>query len=192
MAQQKNDTSQEARARYGMMKVLRESAPRVSQKEWVETMKQHVLFLENGGGGGKWQTVSVGEGPAGTVLAIYLGPKTSTGAQASFMNKSIEGLPLKGANLSYSNMVGARAQKQNFDGANLQGICATDADFSGSSFKHADLRGADFSRSLMTGCDFTGATLEGDVDRENVDFENADMTGVIGEYRWTAMGKTQS
>ena len=187
MPQQNNDAGAEARARYGMMKVLRESASPVSQEEFEETMKQHALFLENGGSGGKWQTVSVSEGPTGTVLAVYLGPKVSAGAQASFMNKSMEGLPVKEANLSYTNMVGVRAQKQNFDGANLQGICATDSDFSGSSFKNADLRGADFSRSLMIGCDFTGAILGGDVDRENVDFENADMTGAIGTYRWTAM-----
>lgn len=181
MPQQKNDAGQQARDKYGMMKILRESATPISQKEWEEAMKQHDLFLKNGGGGGKWQTVSVGEGLTGTVLAVYLGPKASAGTQASLPNSSIEGLPLNGANLSYANMVGVRAQKQNFEGANLEGMCATDSDFSGSSFKGANLQHADFSRSLMTGCDFTGADTEG------TDFENADMTNATGSYRWTAM-----
>jgi len=165
---------QEARDNYGMMKIMRESATQISSDEWKTTLADHAAFIAGGGGGGKWQTVNIGEGPAGLVMGVYLGAKSEQGKQASVSQKNLEGLDLKGVELPYANVVGVKCCKKDFEGANLEGSLFTDSDFTGTSFKNANLSKADFSRSVMVDCDFTGSNVTG------TDFENVDLTGAKG------------
>lgn len=169
-----NDAGQEARDKYGMMKVMRESATKISPKQWEATLKDHAAFLAGGGGGGKWQTMSVGEGPGGLVLGVYLGPKSELGKQAAVSQSNLEDLDLKRVELPYANILGVKCCKRDFEGANLEGSLFTDSDFTGTSFKNANVSKADFSRSVMVDCDFTGANVTG------TDFENVDLTNAKG------------
>lgn len=160
----------EAREKFGMMKLLREKALPMKPEAFKKLLEDHNEFLQSGGAGGSWKTMSIGEGPKGMVIGVYTGAGGLRGKQATPFQTNLEGLPLVGVQLPYANLIGVMCRNQNLEGANFEGTVATDSDFSGSSFKNANLRKADFSRSILLNCDFTGADLT------DADFENAEVT----------------
>ncbi|MHB0876193.1 MAG: pentapeptide repeat-containing protein [Anaerolineae bacterium] len=163
--------------RYQMMATLMSDTP-LPAEEFASILAQHAEFLASGGGGGQWSTfVTSGGADTGIVLGVYQAPSGERrGAQASLSHKRLDGADLRGAQLSYADLVGVTCRDQNLDGADLQGSLMVDGDFSGSSFHRANLRRVDLSRSDLVGCDLREADLR-NADLENVDLSNSDLTG---------------
>ena len=161
------------------LRKLADQSKKITPVEWTRILAEHQEFLNTGGGGGLWQTMNVN----GVILGIYAGPSTTRtntanqdnlsiqGTHAVLNNRTLEGLPLHGVNLSSANLVGILCQKQDFNQATLGHALVTDAFLAGTSFREAKLVGTDFSRSDMRGCDFSGADLT------KADFENVNLTG---------------
>jgi uncharacterized protein YjbI with pentapeptide repeats len=162
--------------RYKAMTFLRSPDP-IDPTLWQTTLAQHAEFLLSGGAGGSWTTlVTTADTEVGTVFGVYLGAKGTAGAQAKFSHARLEGVDLRGVDLSFADLCGVGCVSQDLSGAILRGCLATDSDFSGSRFTDAMLAGADFSRSEMIGCDFRGADLTG-ADLEKADLTRADFRG---------------
>lgn len=160
-----------------MIEDLASSGSPLSDDAWTQLLGQHELFLESGGAGGSWQSLSA----AGLPLCIYQGATGPEGEQLvvrlkniagkSAATRSLEFADLSGAyaaelDLSGARISGAIAIDSIFDGANFEGAVLKSVDFSGArlkgaNFRNADLTGADFECCDLTGADFTGATLDG-------------------------------
>jgi uncharacterized protein YjbI with pentapeptide repeats len=156
--------------RYKAMQVLRQGDP-VTPERFAAVLAQHAEFLANGGAGGGWMTlVTTANYEVGTVFGVYRGPKATAGAQAKLSHEVLDGLKLRGVDLSYADLCGVGAVGQDLSGANLAGCLAIDSDLTGARFVGANLAQADFSRAELRGCNFQDADLRG------TDFENADLT----------------
>jgi len=139
----------------------------LTQREFIRVLAEHARFLQTGGGGGHWETINVN----GVIVGAYSGLNQTEGAQAVLNNRNLLKLELQGILLSYANLVGIFAERQNFSSANLSHCLITDAMLAEANFTSANLLGVDFSRSDLRGCNFSGANVK------YADFENCDLTG---------------
>lgn len=142
-------------------------------QEFEIALKQHRMWLDGGGGGGKWSTTV---GSTRIPYGLYTGVRVEAGKQANFHLRNLESRPLRGAALPFAHLSAVRCENADLAGAWLQGSLLIDSYFSGSSFVGADLRGADLSRGDFLACDFTNALLE-DADLEDADFTGATFVG---------------
>jgi len=183
--------------RYEMMAILVNREPTPAD-EFAAILERHREFLAAGGGGGRWETfVTEGGTATGVILGVYLpadrktivadrlvakmagelpGAASGPAEQAGLAHARLDGLDLRGVDLSYADLCGASARGQDLGGANLEGCLATDSDFAGANFQRANLARADFSRSDLSGCDFRDANLAG-TDLEQTDLTGADLRG---------------
>ena len=157
---------------HAMIAQLTASADPMTQAEWDQTLQQHARFLASGGRGGNWMPMSA----SGLPLCLYRGVTASEGEQAVFRLKKIAGIDASGADLSWSDISGARAEGINFSGADLSRVMAIDSIMDGCDFSGADLSGGDFSGTSFKGASFKGANLTG-ADMEATDLTGADFTG---------------
>lgn len=154
-----------------------------------KTIKDHLIFLQNGGAGGKWKTIHI----KGIVLALYFGEEVTVGKQANFelqqfatdvnlaevilpfanfCSSRIAQVNFKAADLSYSIFTDVVAKDVNFSNANLAYIDFTRGDLENANFSNANLVGADFENCNLKGANFKGANLS------KARFPGADLTNV--------------
>lgn len=153
------------------------SCPPFTQEEIQEMLDAHQLFIQSGGGGGRFERLQT----AGLPMNIYMG-NGKKGRQfevrmkhfaaetdlsnteliyADLAGAIMEEMDFSKATLNYSLMTDAFLRGSNFDQASAVGVDFTGSDLTGASFVNADLRNADFEICNCTGADFTGANLEG-------------------------------
>ncbi len=153
-----------------MVEELACSTARLSRSELNSLLRKHLEFLDAGGGGGSWQTLSV----SGLPMCIYSGPEVEQGAQAVFRFKNISGTDIRESRLSYADFSGCCGRELNASGAELTGMIAIDSVLERARFDGATLRGADFSGCRLAGASFRGADLRG-ADFERADLQDADF-----------------
>ncbi|MHA1646306.1 MAG: pentapeptide repeat-containing protein [Promethearchaeota archaeon] len=161
------------------MRAAAEQSDSISLTEWKKILSDHLEFLNQGGGGGDWQTMNLN----GVILGLYSGPKNpnenknrsdtheTNSGHALLNNKKLSYLPFKGVQLSYANLVGVICETNDLTGVHFNHALATDAYFKDSIFDNGSFIGTDFSRSDFRGCSFQNANLK------YTDFENCDLTG---------------
>lgn len=154
---------------HAMKQQVRENSKSLTQVDFLEIVDLHFLFLQNGGAGGRWETLYV----KNLIFGIYQGTDTKDklGQQAKLSFKNLSNLNLQKLQLIYADFSAVFAEKQNWSHSDLEGCLFTDAILNESYFANTDLQAADFSRSEMKYCNFRGANLSG------TDFENCDLTG---------------
>lgn len=152
-----------------MKRQVRENSKSLTQSEFQKMIDLHLLFLQNGGAGGRWETLYV----KNLIFGLYQGVdgKDKNGTQAKLSFKNLEQLSLQNLQMIYADFSGVLAENQNWKNSDLEGCLFTDSILNGSSFVNSDLQAVDFTRSEMKNCDFREADLSG------VDFENCDLTG---------------
>jgi len=150
--------------------------PTLTQKFITNTIKAHLVFLQNGGAGGQWKTIHV----KGIVFALYFGDDVSFGQQAhfelqrfspeskleqvilpfsNFCGSIIETVSFQNSDLSYSIFTDVAGQNANFQNAQLTYADFTRANLENVNFQNANLLGADFENCNLSGADFRGANL---------------------------------
>lgn len=156
----------------GMVGQLLESTEPMPESEWETTLREHKRFLDEGGGGGVWRSLSV----EGLPLCIYSGATASAGEQAVFRLKKVQGIDAHNAHLAYADLSSMAAERTDFSGADLSHSMLIDSRLDGCSFAGADLRKADLSGASLVGANFRDADLRG-ADFEATDLTGADFTG---------------
>ncbi|MEM7103532.1 MAG: pentapeptide repeat-containing protein [Bacteroidota bacterium] len=160
-----------------LMHQLAASSSPLTADEIKTILRQHHVFLESGGGGGHWETLSV----ANLVMGFYRGPKATAGEQASFERKHLaKALSFEDAIMPYASFCGCYSPGVSFAGANLSNCLFTDAVLENALFTAAKLRGSDFSRAILRQADFREADLRS-CDFENCDLRGADFRGAMLE-----------
>ncbi len=158
------------------IKQLASQHPPLTEKYIANTIKAHLVFLQNGGAGGHWKTIHV----KGIVLAIYFGEEVPFGKQASFelqhfspksklnqvilpfsnfCGSFIEAVSFQNSDLSYSIFTDVAGQNANFQNAQLAYTDFTRANLENANFQNANLVGSDFENCNLSGADFRGANL---------------------------------
>lgn len=148
----------------------------LTQKYIVDTIKAHLVFLQNGGAGGKWKTIHV----KGIVFALYFGKEVPFGKQANFelqhfspeseleqvvlpfsnfCGSILETVSFQNSDLSYSVFTDVAGQNANFQNAQLAYTDFTRANLENANFQNANLVGADFENCNLSGANFRGANL---------------------------------
>ena len=136
-------------------------------------IKEHLVFLQHGGAGGKWKTIHL----KGIVVALYFGNEVTKGAQASFELQQLPtGVHLKEIVLPFANFCSSRIEQANFQAADLSYSIFTDAAAEGTNFSEANLAYVDFTRANLENADFREAHLVG-ADFENCNLQGADFRG---------------
>ncbi len=130
--------------------------PALEKRDLKNILPDHETFLERGTPEGSFEV----ESQRGVPFAAFRSEFDTTG-QAIVCCENITGADLRQANLSFSGLVGMRAEKVSF----------TSADLSNSCLRYSTLTGAKFSNAKLVNCDFSDSNLEG------VDFRGADLTG---------------
>jgi hypothetical protein len=156
-----------------MMRAMAQNREPLTLKEWKKMLKEHKLFLDEGGGGGTWHVLET----SGLLLAVRQGYQPPKGTPADLYLKRLpDGFDARKAKLPWMNALGAFAHAADFCGANLANSLFCDAALERSRFDSADLSGCDFSRADLRGASFRNAVLM-NVDFENANLEGADFTG---------------
>ncbi|MFK7979692.1 MAG: pentapeptide repeat-containing protein [Saprospiraceae bacterium] len=128
----------------------------------------HLIFLQNGGAGGKWKTIHI----KGIVLALYFGTEVSKGTQANFeLQRLPDGINLKEIILPFANFCSSKIEQVNFQSADLSYSIFTDVAAKNINFHKANLAYVDFTRANLENADFSKANLVG------ADFENCNLAG---------------
>ncbi|MCH2044447.1 MAG: pentapeptide repeat-containing protein [Saprospiraceae bacterium] len=149
----------------------------LQQTEMHEIIRKHILFLNSGGIGGRWQMISL----RNFVCGIYQGAQGTQGEQAILdMQHLPHELDLLELQLPYSSWCGVHARYQDFSDADLTGSLFSDAMLEKTIFADANLQNVDFSRASLRGASFMNANLRG-ADFENADLTDADFRGAILE-----------
>jgi uncharacterized protein YjbI with pentapeptide repeats len=148
---------------HGMSK--RSTPIQISDFELI--IKEHNLFLEFGGLGGKWETFVT----SGLTLSVYTGIKASKGKQALFNNSNLTLLDLSKKNLQCVDFTNVYYPDGKFFGSNLRNSIFIDSVLINIDFSNSNISQCDFSRSLMMNCNFDNADLTFS------DFENCNLTG---------------
>jgi uncharacterized protein YjbI with pentapeptide repeats len=155
-----------------LMREISESSPPITLEKFRQMHNEHLMFLENGGKGGKWQTFEV----SGLTLASYFGPNPEKGKQASFLNCNLSSLNLSEIDLECCDFVNAFSPGGSFRNSSLKNCIFIDSVLDNADFTGADLSESDFSRAQMKSCKFNNANLSG-CDFENCDLSGSDFTG---------------
>jgi uncharacterized protein YjbI with pentapeptide repeats len=155
-----------------LMHSISETGTPLSKREFDEILSNHLLFIQGGGTGGTWQSLEVG----GLTMAIYNGPKSSMGKQASFLNSNLSLLNLNDMKLPCCDFVNICYKNGNFRNSQLQNSIFIDSVLVNSDFSGADLSACDFSRAIMVNCRFVDANLT-DCDFENCDLSHSNFQG---------------
>lgn len=154
--------------RKAMEHMVQEDSKEISVKEFEQVLQEHEQFLQNGGGGGHWETLYI----TNLIFGVYQGINTNVeGKQAQLFFKKLTKVDLQNISLSYANCSAVYAPDKSWVYADLEGSLFIDSYLENCSFENADLQAVDFSRSKMQNCNFRNADLRG------TDFENCDMTG---------------
>jgi len=127
-------------------------------KEIKEALEKHVLWLEKGKGGKRfdWSAVTGGVDLSG----VDLREANLSGAdlrEADLSGANLSGADLSGANLSGADLSGADLREADLSGANLREADLSGADLSGANLREADLSGADLSEADLSEADLSGA-----------------------------------
>ena len=150
------------------MQQIAANNPPLTNTELENIISQHHLFLQSGGAGGRWKTLSV----SGFIFAIYTGVEATAGEQAVFEKKNIsKKLDLQEVLLPFSNFCAVHCINQDFSEADLSHSLMTDAMLNYTIFADANLSNVDFSRASLRNVSFMNTNLRG------ADFENCDLTG---------------
>ena len=149
-----------------LMHAMSEGSEPVDERQFQATLREHELFLDNGGRGGAWQTFVT----SGLTLSVYSKSQTSLGKQASFLNSNLSLLNFMDKNLECCDFTNIYCPNGRFNRANLSNSIFIDSVLINADFSDANLSGCDFSRAQMMNCCFTNANLSG------CDFENCDLT----------------
>jgi uncharacterized protein YjbI with pentapeptide repeats len=155
-----------------VMRGLAESAEPMRGSELEKIIRDHQLFISDGGIGGRWETFIAG----GLIIGIYVGVSGLQGQQADLHQRKLNGFSLNNLELPASNFLGVIAESVDFRNSNLSHCLFTDSYLKQANFEGANLSYSDFSRSGMQGCNFKNADLQG-ADFENCDCSDADFTG---------------
>jgi uncharacterized protein YjbI with pentapeptide repeats len=135
--------------------------------------KEHHLFLDNGGGGGKWHVLVRG----GITFGLYLGNDATAGTQAVFERKHLAAaLDLQEFQLPFANFCGVWGVDLDLSDADLSYCLFADAALPSVCFADANLSFSDFSRADLSRAVFVNANLQG-ADFENCNLNNADFRG---------------
>lgn len=154
--------------RKAMERMVQKDSKEISVKDFEKLLKEHEQFLQNGGGGGHWETLYI----TNLIFGVYRGIDNNIeGKQAQLFFKKLTNIDLQNIDLSYANCSAVYAPEKNWNNADLEGSLFIDSYLKDCSFENADLQATDFSRSKMQNCNFRNADLSG------TDFENCDMTG---------------
>lgn len=146
----------------------------------ADTIKAHLIFLQNGGAGGKWKTIHV----KGIVLALYFGEEVTAGQQASFeLQRFSPETTLQQEVLPFSNFCGSIIASISFQNSDLSYSIFTDVNGKGANFKNAELAYTDFTRANLENANFQNANLVG------ADFENCNLTGA--DFRGANLSQTR-
>ena len=140
----------------------------VTQKQINNAVKEHLVFLQNGGAGGQWKTIHI----KGIVLALYFGKEIPFGKQANFeLQRFTEEITLEKRILPFSNFCGSIIEKVNFKNSDLSYSMLTDVTGQSANFENAQLAYTDFTRANLENANFQNANLIG------ADFENCHLSG---------------
>jgi len=140
----------------------------LSIQEITSIIKSHLIFLQNGGAGGKWKTIHI----KGIVLALYFGSEVTKGEQANFELQQLpNGINLKEIILPFANFCSSKLEAVNFQSADLSYSVFTDVAAKNINFYKANLAYVDFTRGNLENADFRNANLVG------ADFENCNLKG---------------
>lgn len=151
-----------------MMQQMAQNAISITPSQAANILQSHHTFLDHGGAGGRWETVSAG----GLVVGVYRPIRQpEQGEQAAFDLKNISNLDLGEAIIAFANFCGSYGDGTNFRAADLTGSLFTDSCFDNACFDNAYLKNVDFSRATLRHTSFKKAQLK------QVDFENCDLTG---------------
>jgi len=154
--------------------------PTLSQKYIADVIKAHLVFLQNGGAGGKWKTIHV----KGIVLALYFGEEVPIGKQASFeLQHFSPESKLEQAILPFSNFCGSIIETVNFQHSDLSYSIFTDVAGQSANFQNAQLAYTDFTRANLENANFQNANLVG------ADFENCNLSGA--NFRGANLSQTR-
>ncbi len=149
-----------------LMHQMSETTAPIPVAQFEQMLKDHQVFVDSGGRGGKWQSLEV----AGLTFAVYVGASATSGKQASFLNCNLSLLKLSGFNLECIDFVNVYYKNGTFQNSNLKNCIFIDSILINVDFSEADLSGSDFSRALMMDCQFCNSNLS------NCDFENCNMS----------------
>lgn len=148
----------------------------IGDEDWSRLVEEHVNFLETGGAGGHWQTLSV----SGLPLCIYQGAEGAEGEQLVLRLKNVAGKSARESMLEFADLSGTYAPEIDLAGSRLSGSVAIDSIFDRANFEGARLRGVDFSGARLRSVNFRGADLT-EADFECCDLTGADFTGATLE-----------
>lgn len=144
----------------------------ISDEEMSGLIQEHALFLNTGGGNGRFEMLEA----AGLPMNIYLG-KSTEGKQLDINLKNISNCTvLKNAQLSVANMSGVYGERANFSGAIIERSMMTNSYYHQANFENANLTGVDLTGSDLREANFRNAILDG-TDFEICDCSGADFTG---------------
>lgn len=151
-----------------LMQQMAANKPPLTLEQLENIVTEHHVFLQAGGAGGRWQTLSV----SGFIFPLYQGVEQTAGVQANFEKKHIpSSLDLQELLLPFSNFCAVHCKNQDFTEADLSGSLMTDAMLQHTIFADANMQNVDFSRANLRYASFMNANLRG------CDFENCDLTG---------------
>lgn len=154
--------------------------PILSQKYIADTIKAHLVFLQNGGAGGKWKTIHV----KGIVYALYFGEDVPFGQQANFELQHFSAKSeLEQVVLPFSNFCGSIIEKVSFQNSDLSYSIFTDVAGQSTNFQNAQLAYTDFTRANLENVNFQNANLIG------ADFENCNLSGA--DFRGANLSQTR-
>jgi len=148
-----------------LMHQMSENTAPIHSAQFEQMLNDHQIFVDNGGKGGKWQSLEV----AGLTFALYIGTSAQIGKQASFLNCNLSLLHLSGLNMECIDFVNIYYKNGSFRNSNLRNCIFIDSILVNVDFSGADLSDSDFSRSLMMDCNFCDSNLS------NCDFENCNL-----------------
>lgn len=140
----------------------------LSTQRITSIIDNHLIFLQNGGAGGKWKTIHI----KGIVLALYFGAEVSKGTQANFeLQRLPNEINLSEVILPFANFCSSKIEQANFQSADLSYSIFTDVAAKNINFHQANLAYVDFTRANLENADFSNANLVG------ADFENCNLAG---------------
>ncbi len=140
--------------------------PALEKRDLKRLVTGHEAFLERGTPEGSFEVKS----KRGVPFVTFRSEQDTKG-QAIVCCENITGGDFRKANLSFSGLVGVRAEKVSFASADLSHSCLRHSTLTGAKFSNANLVNCDFSDSNLDGADFRGADLTG---------TNFERTSLIG------------